>query len=63
MTRQITKYLVTDADGPIRAFYNLEEAKRFAAGIGTISEVKETWLDDEQPCCGDMIDKLGEAPW
>lgn len=63
MNRQITKYVVMDADGPIRGFYNLAEAQKFAAGVGTITEVQETWLADPSPSCEDLSKKLGEAPW
>lgn len=63
MSKVTTKYLVADKDGPIRAFYSLSEARRYAGTGYTITEVVERRYEPSKPSYGDLKRDLGEAPW
>jgi hypothetical protein len=61
MPRPVTKYLVSDEEGPLRAFYVLQEAQRFAGEDRTISKVKEPVLEAPKASYGDLMSSLGNA--
>lgn len=57
----VTKYLVADEDGPIRAFYSLAEAKAFAGEDRTITEMREVQARPSTPSYDDIVKRVGEA--
>lgn len=59
----VTKYLVADEDGPIRAFYSLSEARAFAGLDRTITEIREVQARPPKPSYEDIIKKYGESPF
>lgn len=61
MSRVTTKYLVADEDGPIRSFYDPNEALRFAQPGWTITEIKEVRYEPKKPTYDELVQKLGEA--
>lgn len=63
MRRVVTKYLVADENGPLRSFYDPNEAMRFCQQGWTITEVKELQVRPKTPTYEDLVAKYGEALW
>jgi hypothetical protein len=63
MSRVITKYLVADEHGPLRSFYDPNEALRFCQQGWTITEIKEVRYSPKPPTYDEIIAKYGEAPF
>jgi hypothetical protein len=61
MSRVITKYLVADETGPLRSFYDPNEALRFAQPGWTITEVREARYEPKKPTYDEAIAKCGES--
>jgi hypothetical protein len=61
MSRITTKFLVADETGPIRAFYSLPEAQKFAQEGWSITEVREVRYEPKKPSYDDLITKYGKA--
>lgn len=63
MNRVVTKYLVADENGPLRAFYDPNEALRFAQKGWTITEIRELQVRPKPPSYDDLVSKYGESPF
>jgi hypothetical protein len=63
MSQVVTKYLVADENGPLRSFYDPNEALRFSQPGWTITEIKERQYRPKPPTYEDLLKKYGEALW
>jgi hypothetical protein len=61
MRKVTTKYVVSDETGPLRSFYDPNEALRFAQQGWTITEIKELRVRPTAPAYEDLVKKYGEA--